>query len=222
MNSPKGQKPNLGALQKASIPYNFFDRNGKPVTLTVEQAYNMAFSLPVTYDTFQKPANLAEANRLMNEKAQESDAEPMEIAHSATPQVVKGKQSTMSMKLETKANLTDLVAPESNRRVMLHLLVSFKKEPKGSYHVYLQSGADKKPDSASKFIGHMTFFGAAHHARHDAANGEHKMTKSFQFDVTDQINPKTFNGNLQLVVKKDGDPKATDELTVEEQSLKLH
>jgi Common central domain of tyrosinase len=222
MNSPKGQKPSLGALQKKPIPYNFFDRNGKPVTLTVEQAYNMAFSLPVTYDAFQKPANLAEVNKLMNEKAQEPDVEPVEIAHSATPQVVKGKQSTMSMKLETKANLKDMVAPESNRRVMLHLLVSFKKEPKGSYHVYLQSGADKKAASASKFIGHMTFFGAAHHALHDAANGEHKMTKNFQFDVTDQINPKTFDGNLQLVIKKNGDPRATDELTVEEQSLKLH
>ncbi len=223
MNSPKGQKPNLTALKAAPIPYNFFDRNGKAVTLTVEQAYNMAFSLPVTYDTMQAPANVAEVNRLMNEKAEEPAASPTEIARSATPQVVKGKQTTLSMKLETKANLNDLVAPEANRRVILHLLVSFIKEPKGSYHVYLQNAAGKQPQSAPKFIGNMTFFGAAHHAHHAAANAtDHKLTKNFQFDVSDQIDPRTFNGNLNLVVKKDGDPKATDELTVEEQALRLH
>ena len=223
MNSPKGQKPNLAALKKAPIPYNFFDRSGKPVKLTVDQAYTMAFSLPVTYDTM-KPT-LVEAKQFMSEKVEEAAAEPMEIAHSATPQVVKGKETTLSMKMEMKAGVTDLVAPESNRRTVLHLLVSFAREPKGSYHVYLQNEADKQPGSAPTFIGHMTFFGATHHAHHAAANAEpghdHKMTKNFQFDVSDQINPKTFNGTLHLLVRKDGDPKEQDELTVEEQSLKM-
>jgi hypothetical protein len=223
MNSPKGQKPNLAQLKAAPIPYLFFDRNGKPVKLTVEQAYNMAFSLPVTYDTM-KP-NLSETKQMMTEKVEETAAEPTEIAHSATPQVVKGKETSLSLKLETKAGLTDMVAPESTRRVILHLLVSFVKEPRGSYHVYLQKDADKQSPSAPVFIGHMTFFGAAHHAHHAAANAEpghdHKLTKTFQFDVSEQIDPKTFNGNLHLVVKKDGDPKEQDALTVEEQTLKL-
>jgi tyrosinase-like protein len=224
INSPKGQKPNLAQLKAAPIPYNFFDRNGKPVTLTVDQAYTMAFSLPVTYDTM-KVASLAEAKLLMSEKVEETVTEPMEIAHSATPQVVKGKETTLSMKMEMKAGLNDLVAPESNHRLILHLLVSFAKEPKGSYHVYLVNDADKQSPSAPTFIGHMTFFGAAHHARHAAAKTEpghdHKMTKNFEFNVSEQIDPKTFNGNLHLVVKKDGDPKEQDELIVEEQSLKM-
>jgi Common central domain of tyrosinase len=224
MNSPKGQKPNLAQLKKAPIPYNFFDRNGKPVTLTVDQAYTMAFSLPVTYDTM-KVASLVEAKQLMSDKVEETVTEPTEIAHSATPQVVKGKETTLSMKMDMKAGVNDLVAPESNRRLILHLVVSFAKEPKGSYHVYLVNDADKASPSAPTFIGHMTFFGAAHHAHHAAANAEpghdHKMTKNFQFDVSEQIDPKTFNGNLHLVVKKDGDPKEQDELTVEEQSLKM-
>jgi hypothetical protein len=69
----------------------------------------------------------------------------------------------------------------------------------------------------------MTFFGAAH-AHHAAANAaaEHKLTKDFQFDVSDQIDLKTFKGDLHLLIKKDGDPKETDALTVEDQALKLH
>jgi hypothetical protein len=227
MNSPKGQRPNLADLQAAPIPYNFFDRNGQAVTLTVEQAYNMAFSLPVTYDTMPAPTAVAQAQPSPSEKPQESPSVPTEIAHSVTPQVVKGQRNTLAIKLETKAKLTELAAPESNRRLVLHLLVSFKKEPKGSYHVFLQNGAGKQPDSALKFIGNMTFFGAAHHARHKAANAnaadhDHKLTANFLFDISDYIDRKAFKGQLNLVMKKDGDPKAADELTIEEQSLKLH
>jgi hypothetical protein len=223
MNSPKGQKPNLAKLQAAPIPYKFFDRDGKPVTLTVEQAYNMVFTLPVTYDSMQEPAHIAEV-RSMNEKPQESATAPTEIAHSATPHSVNGKETSFSTKLETKVvGLGDIRAMQANRRVVLHLTVSFTKEPKGSYHVYLQSGADKKTRSTPKFIGNMTFFGAAH-AHHAAANAaaEHKLTKDFQFDVSDQIDLKTFKGDLHLLIKKDGDPKETDALTVEDQALKLH
>src|SRR5437588_11622288 len=202
MNSPKGQKPNLAQLKAAPIPYNFFDRNGKPVTLTIDQAYTMAFSLPVTYDTM-KP-NLAEAKKLMSEKVEEAATEPTEIAHSATPQVVKGKETSLTMKMEMMPAPNDKVASDSNRRVILHLVVSFAKEPKGSYHVYLQN-----EKGAPTFIGHMTFFGAKHHAHHSMTNADaeaaHKMTKNFQFDVSDQINPKTFNGTLHLLIKKDGD-----------------
>ena len=223
MNSPKGQKPSLAALKASPIPYQFFDRDGKAVNLSVDQAYTMAFSLPVTYDTMQAPQNVAEANQRMSEKEEESAAAPTEIAHSTTPQVVKGKETKLSMKLETVPDVNDRVAPEPNRRVILHLLVSFKKEPKGSYHVYLQDPADKQAGGAPKFIGNMTFFGAAHHAHHaEAKMADEKMTKKFQFDVSEQIDPKTFKGDLNLVVKKDGDPKATDELTIEEQALRMH
>jgi hypothetical protein len=170
---------------------------------------------------------VAQAQPSPSEKPQESPSAPTEIAHSATPQVLKGQRNTLAIKLETKAKLTELAAPESNRRLVLHLLVSFKKEPKGSYHVFLQNGAGKQPDSALKFIGNMTFFGAAHHARHKAANAnaadhDHKLTANFLFDISDYIDRKAFKGELNLVVKKDGDPKETDELTVEEQALRLH
>jgi hypothetical protein len=225
MNSPKGQKPNLAQLQAAPIHYNFFGRNGNPVTLTVEQAYNMVFSLPVTYDSIQATANFAEVTSLMNEKPQESATAPTEIAHSATPHVIKGKETSFSTKLETNAvGLADIIASQANRRVVLHLTVSFTKEPTGSYHVYLQNGADEQRGSTPKFIGNMTFFGAALHARHGVATAgaEHKLTKSFQFDVSNEIDLKTFNGNLRLLIKKDGDPNGRDELTVEDQSLKLH
>jgi Common central domain of tyrosinase len=225
MKSPKGQKPNLAQLQAAPIHYNFFGRNGNPVTLTVEQAYNMVFSLPVTYDSIQATANFAEVTSLMNEKPQESATAPTEIAHSATPHVIKGKETSFSTKLETNAvGLADIIASQANRRVVLHLTVSFTKEPTGSYHVYLQNGADEQRGSTPKFIGNMTFFGAGLHARHGVATAgaEHKLTKSFQFDVSNEIDLKTFNGNLHLLIKKDGDPNGRDELTVEDQSLKLH
>lgn len=225
MNSPKGQKPNLSELQKKPIPYNFIDRDGKPATLTVEQAYNMAFSLPVSYDSMQKPVNIAEARSLMNEKPQESGTAPTEIAHSTTPHVVKGKEISFSTKLEMQpGSLADTIRSQANRRVILYLTVSFTKEPKGSYHLYLQNGANKQGSTTPKFIGNMTFFGAALHAHHGAATAgpEHKLMKNFQFDISDEIDLKTFNGNLRLLIKKDGDPKGKDELTVEDQALKLY
>jgi hypothetical protein len=161
----------------------------------------------------------------MNEKPQESATAPTEIAHSATPHVVKGKETSFSTKLETQAvSLAEIIRSQANRRVVLDLTVSFTEEPKGSYHVYLQNGADKKPGSTPKFIGNMTFFGAALHAHHGAGlpGAEHKLTKNFQFDISDQIDLKAFNGDLHLLIKKDGDAKERDELTVEDQALKLH
>ena len=69
----------------------------------------------------------------------------------------------------------------------------------------------------------MTFFGAALHAGHAATDAadQHKLTKKFQFDVSDKIDLKAFNGDLSLLSKMDGDPKQTDELTVERQTLAL-
>jgi hypothetical protein len=65
--------------------------------------------------------------------------------------------------------------------------------------------------------------GAALHAGHAATDAadQHKLTKKFQFDVSDEIDLKAFNGDLSLLIKKDGDPKQTDELTVETQTLVL-
>ena len=219
MNSPKGHKPSLAALKKAPLPYSFFDRNGQPVTLTVDEAYKMAFSLPVTYDSM-KTTTLAQARTTMDTKPEESEAEPTEMARSATPQVVKGKETSLSMKLEMKEGANERTSAQ--QRVVLDLTVSFTQEPKGTYHVYLESGSGKQ--ASEKFIGHMTFFGAAVHARHGTEKMEagHKMTKKFHFDVTDYISPKTFKGDLQLKIRKDGDPKEKDELTVEEQSITLH
>lgn len=220
MNSPKGQRPSLAALKAAPIPYSFFDRNGQPVTLTIDQAYKMAFSLPVTYDTMAQ-VTLADARTKMEAKPEESATEPMEMARSATPQVVKGKETAVSMKLEMNAGTMERLGAEPAKGpVVLHLTVSFTKEPKGSYHLFLLDSTGKQ----EKFIGNMTFFGAALHARHAAANteGEHKMTKKFKFDVSELISPKAFKGELKLMIRKDGDPKEQDELTIEEQSLAVH
>jgi hypothetical protein len=211
-------------LEAGAIPYNFFERDGKPVTLTVEQAYDMVFSLPVTYDAMQGTAKFAEIRSVVEEKPQQSVAALTEIASSTTPHGVRGKETSFSTKLETKAvGLQDMIRSQASRRVILHLTVSFTEEPKGSYHVYLKNGADAKA-KGPQFIGQMTFFGAALHAGHaatDAAN-QHRFTKKFQFDVSDKIDLKAFNGDLSLLIKKDGDPKQKDELTVETQTLALH
>jgi hypothetical protein len=220
MNSPNGRKPHLADLQKEPIRYDFFDRNGKKVKLSVEDAYKLAFSLPVTYDSVKPNILLTQASPVKTDEAAPS---PAAVASVAAPQVVKGRETSFSAKLDVKSEAKSLLlAGPADRRVILHLKVSFAKEPSGIYEVYVRNEAGKKLEGAEQLAGHMTFFGAALHATHGTDHGAgHKLTKDFNFDVTDQVNLKKFDGKLDVRIVKEGDPKDADALSVEQQDIFL-
>lgn len=196
MNSPNGAMPILSELEASPIPYQFFDPQGNLVTYTVEEAYNAAFNLPVTYDVF--------GSECMPSK-DEFDG--------------KGRKSTFSldMALTRKAP-----AAEKEERIIMNLLVSFPEEPDGLFSVYVSNSAEQVLESAEQLAGHMTFFGARHHASHhpthkgaeDAHGG--KLTKQFAFDVTDELDPNALDGKVNVHIRKVGDEDDTDELTIEE------
>jgi hypothetical protein len=182
--SPNGEKPDLTELQAAPMSYTFFRADKTMVTYTVEEAYKLAFSLPVTYDNM--------GTESMNPK---TTGEGKRFARSAKPNALKGREMTF-----------------------LHLIVSFPKEPAGTYSVYIRNSAEKKLDSREQSLGVMNFFGAGHHAMHGPDHGDHnkKMTKEFRFDITNKIDVKKFDGNLDFLIKKIGNKKETDDVTIDE------
>jgi hypothetical protein len=210
LNSPNGAKPNLDYLEAKPTPYVFFRADKTKVTFTVAEAYEKAFALPVTYDKIGtesvKPEKHGEGKR---------------IAHMAKPNAVKGKQSTFSARLDVDDAASRAFVDEPKKRAVLHVVVSFAKQPRGTYAVYVRNASERKLDSREQMAGVMNFFGAAHHAMHatDHVDANHKMTKEFRFDATKMIDIKKFDGNVDILVKKIGDKKETDDLTIEEVNI---
>lgn len=203
LNSPNGQKPDLSALEARPIPYTFFEPDGTKVSYTIADAYKMAFSLPVTYDTMEGPlASKATGGPKVNLVASSPGALKLDKRQSAFSLVMKPKAGTEGLLKKEKA------------RAILHVKVSFTKEPRGVYEVFVKNTENAKLDSPEQLAGVMTFFGAAHHASHGAAH--HKQVKEFRFDVTDEIDVATFDGKLDLQIRKQGNKKDDDDLTIEE------
>jgi len=205
--SPNGEKPDLTDLQAAPMPYTFFRADKTMVTYTVEEAYKLAFSLPVTYDNM--------GTESMNPK---TTGEGKRFARSAKPNALRGRETTFSAKLDIDQPATLMLANETTKRTVLHLIVSFPKEPTGTYSVYVRNSAEKKLDSREQSLGVMNFFGAGHHAMHGPDHGDHnkKMIKEFRFDITNKIDVKKFDGNLDILIKKSGNKKETDDVTIDE------
>jgi hypothetical protein len=89
MNSPNGAKPDLAELQANPTNYAFFAPNGTEIKLTVEEAYNMAFSLPVTYQNA--------STGTQPELAAVTSKKGVRIAQSVAPQALKENETRVSL-----------------------------------------------------------------------------------------------------------------------------
>jgi hypothetical protein len=210
MNSPNGALPVLAELQKNPTDYVFFKPDGTAVQWTVAEAYKLAFSLPVTYQGLEEKKVVASKN-------QPESKEIKQVATQALQREIT-KNMTLSLNLKPKAELENLVK-EKDARVILHIQVSFKEQPRGSFAVYVRNDGDKKLESAEQLVGVMNFFGAGHHGDHAAK--EEKLTKEFRFDITDTIDVKKFDGKLDVLTTTNGELKATNQLRIEKVDLEV-
>ncbi|MEM1203822.1 MAG: tyrosinase family protein [Acidobacteriota bacterium] len=195
MNSPNGAFPDLEQLEASPIPYQFFDPEGNLVSYTVQEAYDKAFGLPVTYDVFQ---------------AGESEVMPRFDFDG------KGRVTTFTIDL---ADSSRVLAVKNEKRIYMRVVVSFAREPTSAFEVYVSNSGGRDVESVEQLAGLMTFFGAQHHAAHHPGHGVAghggRIQKEFRFDVTDEVDPNNLEGKADIHIRKVGDPEDSDEVTIE-------
>ncbi|MEM6830973.1 MAG: hypothetical protein AAF551_10705, partial [Bacteroidota bacterium] len=97
------------------------------------------------------------------------------------------------------------------KEFIIEIEVSFKREPKGGFVVYLDDEGETDGDQGL-FLGVMSFFGAAHHASSHKGHKEQSLRKTFLFDASDEvlnagetphlIFKRTGGGNVGIVVER--------------------
>jgi hypothetical protein len=138
---------------------------------------------------------------------------------------MKGGSLNFSVKNDTKKMnlLNKSAAGTEAKKVIVIMKVSFAREPKGSYQVYINLPKGAPMDiRGDYFAGFMSFFGAKHHASHmaDGTTSTGRPTKTFLFEMTDEFNATKAaeKGNFDIsIVNKTGEGMA--DITVESVSV---
>ncbi len=199
-----GQRPVLAELQSTPTAYAFFDENGNPVTLTVEQAFNQAFNMDYTYDAFLLKVKVPLPFSLV---PQQIDTLATTKPRIPIPIPVEAKPIQVTLPIAKRAPQLRLI-DRTKSRLQLAVTITFTKEPQGIYELYVNSsGAD-----STHLVGVMTFFGAAHMK----PEGK-RLTKTFHFTVNRQVDLAAFTGKLNLLVVPKG--HARDSIAISEVTL---
>lgn len=205
--SSNGAMPNLKQLESMSEeqPYVFFDENGNKVVWTIAQALDLAYNLDYVYDTLapnldkvQKPKAAVPENR------QEVLSIDMQSPLKAKTQLFNLKiLAPVVNKVET-LNALDL----SKKSTILSVTVGFMKEPRSLYNVYIDTDKEDK----AKLAGVIAFFGAT--MNNMKGMEMHKpgseYTKTFIFDVTDELNVKNIKEKIKIFIVKKGTRPGTE------------
>ncbi|HAD97434.1 MAG TPA: hypothetical protein DCG19_08505 [Cryomorphaceae bacterium] len=221
-DSPNGSRPSLEALEAHPWGYTFFDADGSKVEFTVAEAYEMAFNgMNYTYDVFDQKQLLAS-----NEVVLQDEQEPETVASSKPARKVNSERTQFAVDLSGKKGKMVLKSDNKEYALLLTLKVSFTNEPDSPYEVYIrEQGADDELVSDENLAGIMTFFGAEHHATEHGNHHAHghtesdKLSSTFTFDVTDELDQSKFNGKLDIEILRKGQKVANEEIVVEEISL---
>lgn len=230
-NSPNGSLVTLKDLQNQPWKYTFFDENGKEVNYTTQQVYDMIYKVDYDYDDTPTASEGVKSKSSLF-LAVKSTADTM--MKSKIGKKVSTGQNLKFVIQNPKKKDVKLLSTENatGKLVIMTVTVSFVKEPKGMFEVYvnLPDGA-KRDQKSDYFAGYMTFFGAEHHATAHASGGHDgmkmdmpmKLTKKFIFDMTKEFNnTKALNkSNLNVSIFKSAG-KVKDEIVIEDVSFSTH
>lgn len=210
-NGPNGRRPSLAELEAAPWPYKFYDENGEKVEYTVAEAYQAAFNPDYQYDQLQMHQTKLVAS---------TEHEALVAKHvRQSKKLLWTKKMSKSTKNKILILTPEVLSSHKNMELMLtnqpealviEIEVSFDKEPKEAYSVYIMDEKENKT-----LIGVMTFFGAAHHMNMQG-HEEHamKIKKKFSYDVTADF-PQ--NENYKIVIESQFNKG--EAITVENMSL---
>jgi Common central domain of tyrosinase len=197
--SSNGARPIISDLQASPTAYVFFDENGQQVNFTVQQAYDTIFHLDYVY------SGLVHLVRPVLPFQNPEKKETFTVFKPKIPILIPIAKDTILINLPIPKSAESVRRFNRDSNVLiLNLSVSFLKEPKGIYEVYLNT------DSATRknLIGVMSFFGAAHMQ----PEGK-EIVKTFQFDISNKLDIKAFTGGLKFLFVKKGAGKDSIQLS---------
>lgn len=208
--SPNGAMPDSAKMAAENQPYVFFDENGNKVVWTLSQVLQQAYNLDYVYDSMP-PKSLK--GQKPKKAVAENNQEVLSI-DTQTPVDAKTKLLNLSLPVPAVNKVQSLKAADlSNKSTILYVTVGFTKEPRSVYNVYI----DTDKESKAKLAGVIAFFGAT--MKNMKGMEMHKAgdeyTKTFIFDVTDEVNVKELKGNLKVfLVRKGARQNSGNEITV--------
>ena len=202
-NSTNGQPVTREQLEEVEWPYVFFDENGKKVTYTIDEVLEILYKMDYDFDdTPVKEKELRVQSQQPNKV----------VVQDSTPKKVSGKVTT-GIKLTGPVTATG-----NNSKVILEVVVSFTKVPKGVYEVYVNETGTHHPSNPT-FAGFMTFFGADHKMSGKSCekgccrklNKQGKPEFTFEFEVNS-------SSEYNITIYKDNG-KHTGDLTIDKVSI---
>ncbi|MBT2948366.1 MULTISPECIES: tyrosinase family protein [Vibrio] len=188
-NSANGARPELEDLEQRPWVYQFYDPDsnsikgeGKRVVYTVAQAYEAAMHPDYVYDQLPSGVSAISSSKHIELTARYKAMEKVQVwAETVGKEFVDGRLVIApSAAAESKSNLLKM---QPAKTTALEVTLSFKDEPLALYKAYIiDSNGDRH------LAGTLSFFGAKHHAGMHA-NHSSTTTKTFIFDVTDELEP---------------------------------
>jgi hypothetical protein len=183
-NSPNGVKATAAEVKAHPWWYLFFNEKGDSVRYNVDQVMKIIYDLDYDYDDTPCPPTKEEKAMLA--------AAPLHADTLVNKKIGKliGKKAEMISVEEApvKTKMLKAAAPKW-KKAYVTVTVSFKKEPKGGYLVFINLPAGTAPDVESDyFAGYMNFFGAGlSMAPMGGMEMEATSTKEFIYNLTDEF-----------------------------------
>lgn len=193
-NSENGKLVTLEELKSADWHYVFFDENGKKVTYTVDSIIKIIYTMD--YDFNDTKVISKEQNQLVKCNKQE-------VIASFNPNVSVNSQITDAV-TQMKPRLSSTI--KSNDKLIMTLVVSFTKVPKGVYEVYINQSKNESIKPSNKtFAGYMTFFGSDHKmvgescergcCRQLTKSGRPQFTFEYEINSSESYNVSIYKDN---------------------------
>ncbi len=173
-------------------PYTFFNAKGDTIQYTMEQVAAQMYKMNYRYTGLGTPL-LASANKSTVQSAKLAPATTDTIQTMKVAKKINIQNKSLVHSISLKPEKTEMlrkIQSDVAKKTKLKVTVSFKKEPKNAYQVYLNLPKGVAPNVKSVyFVGFMNFFGATHHASHSKENkiANGLVQKTFYFDVSDEV-----------------------------------
>ena len=181
-------------------PYTFFKSNGDTIQYTMEEVAKSMYDVNYRYDDTETRITIPKMAPLLATAQGVTDT----IKHVVVNKKInlKNKSFVKSIQLDhvKKSNLKALAITPA-KKITLKVDVSFTKEPKNAYQLYINQPEDETPNvEGNNFVGFLTFFGATHHARKSSSTGQINgpIVKTFIYDVTNLCNEAKIHESDQL------------------------
>ncbi|MBN9298847.1 MAG: tyrosinase family protein [Filimonas sp.] len=226
-NSPNGKLVTVDDLKAYPWGYTFFNPDGSEKDYTAEEVIAAIYNVDYEYDDTPTPAE-AKDDATKAKKQPSLFLSAKKFADTVVSQkinkVMTDNTISFSVKNDAPKLQTLLKKDNSPKNTIIVMKVSFTREPKGIYQVYINQpkGQALNPDG-DYFAGFMTFFGAKHHAQHIQGNtlsATGRAEKVFLFEMTDQFNTTNAaqKGTYEVsIVNEEG--KGAAAITVESVSV---